>query len=208
MELLEFLQGLNIFFQLLIALAFGLYLVGFYFLLSTKYKRIQKRKEDFYNKLNEGLKIGTITSMEDIFNIYKGINDYNLPNDRYRNNINTLLRAFIVKLHDNSDQKHKDEDLLKWKNTISDYIKQNEEASPFADLPDAERNIMNDILMYLENDNKVGIKSKTKELAAYIQSKSERITDLEKKYKSSNITAVVGIILTIIFGIASIVISF
>lgn len=203
MELFEFFKGVNFFMQIMIVLIFGLYLVVLYIFLNYKFKRMIKRKEDFHDKLTKALQMGTIESIDDIFNLYKGINDYNSPNDRYRNSVNTLLRSYIVGILDLPNEQVNQEEVKTWKETISNYIKINEEESPFSNLPDAERNIVNDILMYLNTGNNTGVKTKIKEISVHIQSKSEKIIDLEKKYKTSGITAVIGLILTVLFGIAS-----
>lgn len=205
---MDFFQGFNIFLQIILILLLGGYIAGIFFLLNLGYKRKIKKREEFHRTLYVALKRNSIDSIDDIFNLYKGINNLNLPNDRYRSELNKLLLSFIVKLYGFFEEDNiKDEVIIKWKNNLAGYIKKNEEVSPFSNLPDAERNIMNDILTFLEVDNKTGVKTKTKELAGYIQSKSERIMDLERKNKVSTITAVIGLVLTVIFGILSLVLK-
>jgi hypothetical protein len=203
-EFIDFFKGLNLFLQFIVVLMLGFYIAFVIFLMNLTYKKNIKRKEEFYKTLFSALNRNSIDSIDDIFNIYKGINDLNLPNDRYRSDLNKLLRSFIVKMHNSVDEKAFDTEMFnKWKVQMTDYIKKNEEVSPFSNLPDAERNIMNDIISYLDVNNHEAVKTKSRELAGYIQSKSERIVDLEKKNRFATIISAVGIILTIIFGILS-----
>jgi hypothetical protein len=203
-EFIDFFKGLNLFLQFIVVLMLGFYIAFVIFLMNLTYKKNIKRKEEFYKTLFSALNRNSIDSIDDIFNIYKGINDLNLPNDRYRSDLNKLLRSFIVKMHNSVDEKAFDTEMFnKWKVQMTDYIKKNEEVSPFSNLPDAERNIMNDIISYLDVNNPEAVKTKSRELAGYIQSKSERIVDLEKKNRFATIISAVGIILTIIFGILS-----
>lgn len=206
MDFIKFISGLNILLQAIVVLMFVVIFAGVFFYLNVQYKKMNQRKDDFHVTLLKALDVGSVNSIDDIFNLYKGINGYDLPNDRYRSSINNLLRSFIVKLHQVPGD-FKPDAIKKWKEIITEYIKKNDELSPFSNLPDAERNIMNDLLIFLEDDKKDNAKTKLKELAGYVQSKNERIIDLEKKYKSSSITAYVGIILTVLIGIISFVMS-
>jgi hypothetical protein len=172
-------------------------------LLKTRDQKKQKRKEKFYKVLNEGLELETIESLHDVYNLYKGTHNLTLENDNYRFRLNELLREFLVKLQLKEDKNVNEVKIKEWKNKIDKFIKQNEELSPFSELPQAERNIMNDILAFLEKDDKGSIKRKLNEMSTSIQIRKEHLERVEKQNKWSIPLAVIGLLFTIFFGIVS-----
>lgn len=192
----------NYFIVVCLLLVFGFYVSIGYFWLSYIYKRTQKRKEEFYETLINALKIGTIASINDVINIYNGLNGGNVSNGNYK--LSNFLKGFLVKIQSVGLDATKEE-VKSWKMLITELVTQNQETSPFEELPNSERNIMNDILSYLNSDDKESIKRKMKELAVFILTRKEYLDKIEKQNKLSIPLAVIGLILTIVFGIASIV---
>ena len=83
--------------------------------------------------------------------------------------------------------------------------RQNEAMSPFADLPSAERNILSDITIFLDKNERESVKRKILELAGTIQA---RDSDLEKVKNINKWTiplTIIGFILTVIFGTLALV---
>jgi hypothetical protein len=183
---------------------FGLYISLGFFWLRYMYKNSQKRREEFYNILLDGLRIGTIESLEDVYNIYNGLNSSNVSSGD--NRLNSYLQGFIVKLQSKIlVEANNEEDIVKWKKFMTDLLAKNKEISPFSELPVSERNIMNDVLAYLESEDKDSIKRKMRELSVLIQTRSEHLEKTEKQNKLSVPLAVIGLILTIVFGIFSLI---
>lgn len=178
-----------------------------YFMIKSnrEHKRIEKEVDKFSNVLLQGLRLGTINNLNDVYNIYKGINDYELVNENYRYSLNKSLRKFLVKIQTEKLEGIKEEQIKEWKNKVDEFIKKNEELSPFAELPQAERNIMNDILAYLDKNDTDSIRRKIMELSNSIQIRKEQIDKIDKQNKWSVPLAVIGLVLTIFFGIASLI---
>lgn len=176
------------------------------FLRMSKRKQVTKKETDnFYEVLIKGLEMKTINSLEDVYNIYKGINDYDLENENYRYSLNKLLRKFLVKLQLQEVGNLTPEQIKEWKDKIDVFIQKNEELSPFSEIPQAERGMMNDILAFLDTNDTEAIRRKLIELSSTIQLRKEELDKIEKLNKWSIPLAVVGLFLTIIFGIASLV---
>lgn len=97
-----------------------------------------------------------------------------------------------------------DETIIKWKVKISKFIEKNEEFSPYADIPAAERNVLSDISVFIEKKDTESIKRKIGELAGMIQARQD---DMNKIRNINNWTiplSVIGLVLTVIFGILAI----
>ncbi|HDR6957637.1 MULTISPECIES: hypothetical protein [Bacillus cereus group] len=163
----------------------------------------RKKIKCFYNSLIKGFTLNTIHTIEDVNNIYRGININKLENKKYMYDLSTLLRRFLVELHSKKYESLKIEQIHEWKEKIDDFIRHNEQLSPFSELPEAEKGMINDILSFAENKENEEIKRKIKELSRLIQVRKEEIDKIERSNKWSMPMGIVGIILTIIFGIAS-----
>lgn len=168
----------------------------------NKYQR-RKKIKCFYNSLIKGFTLNTIHTIEDVNNIYRGININKLENKKYMYDLSTLLRRFLVELHSKKYESLKIEQIQEWKEKIDNFIRHNEQLSPFSELPEAEKGMINDILSFAENKENEEIKRKIKELSRLIQVRKEEIDKIERSNKWSMPMGIVGIILTIIFGIAS-----
>ncbi len=68
--------------------------------------------------------------------------------------LSTLLRRFLVELHSKKYESLKIEQIHEWKEKIDDFIRHNEQLSPFSELPEAEKGMINDILSFAENKRK------------------------------------------------------
>ncbi|MCU4812790.1 hypothetical protein OCF19_21910 [Bacillus cereus] len=163
----------------------------------------RKKIKCFYNSLIKGFTLNTIHTIEDVNNIYRGININKLENKKYMYDLSTLLRRFLVELHSKKYESLKIEQIHEWKEKIDNFIRHNEQLSPFSELPEAEKGMINDILSFAENKENEEIKRKIKELSRLIQVRKEEIDKIERSNKWSMPMGIVGIILTIIFGIAS-----
>ena len=142
--------------------------------------------------------------MDDVVNIYKGIFGLTSENLYYRYGLNRRLREFLVSLIAKDivlkSKNVSPENILKWKGMITGYIKIIEEKSPFDGLPNEERSILSDISAFLETEDKNSIKRKMSELASLIQARCDDLAKIGGINKWAVPLAIMGIILTILFG--------
>jgi len=103
------------------------------------------------------------------------------------------------------DKSIEDKMLIEWKEKISSFIQKIEEVSPYSDLPDIERSILTDISTYLENNDKDAVERKLSELASIIQARNDDLNKIRSTNKWAVPLAVVGMILTVVFGLLSII---
>ena len=171
-------------------------------------KRIGERdeaKKKFFKALLEGLKIGAINTIDDIENVYRGIGVLSSEEVSYRYRLSRWLREFMVALISKEIEKSiEDKTLIEWKEKISGFIQKIEEVSPYSDLPDIERSILIDISTYLENGNRDAVERKLSEIASIIQARNDDLNKIKSTNKWAVPLAVVGMILTVVFGLLSI----
>ncbi|MEG9328134.1 hypothetical protein V6B16_09350 [Salinimicrobium catena] len=174
-----------------------------YFLKKYRRKKLEKKKE-FFEILKEGLINETIQTPNDLVNIYKGVTNLSTEDISYRYGLNKWLREFLAKSIGNKIDGIDKKDLFKIKEKISLFIEHNEKISPFSDLPDTERNMLTDINSFSDNGDKVALKRKVKELGNIIQTRYDEQKKLESQTRWSIPLAIIGVILTVVFGIISI----
>jgi hypothetical protein len=172
---------------------------------NKKTKEKAEKKLKLFNTITIGLKNGSITNMEDVVNIYKGISGLTSEDFSYRYGLSNYLREYLVNVvsKDKSlfDESISADKIVQWKNMISDFIKQNDTMSPFADLPSAERNILSDLITFLDKNEKQSAKHKISELAGTIQARNNESEKLKSINKWTLPLTIVGFILTVMFGI-------
>lgn len=183
-------------------------MVGYLYLyvvfINLQRKRKAKRKNAFFKVMKEGLKTGSITTIDDVVNIYKGVAGLSSEDLSYRYNLSKVLREFLVDLLSknksviNSDLE--DNIIRDWKEKLSDFIQKNEAISPYADLPAAERNILSDISSFLKKEDTESVKRKTLELAGMIQARNDDLNRIRNINRWAVPLSAIGLILTIIFG--------
>ncbi|PXF52758.1 MAG: hypothetical protein C4B56_04270 [Candidatus Methanophagaceae archaeon] len=196
----------DVFINILTALFAAIY-ASFVMQLLLK-KRIGERdeaKKKFFKALLEGLKIGAINTIDDIENVYRGIGVLSSEEVSYRYRLSRWLREFMVALISKEIEKSiEDKTLIEWKEKISGFIQKIEEVSPYSDLPDIERSILIDISTYLENGNRDAVERKLSEIASIIQARNDDLNKIKSTNKWAVPLAVVGMILTVVFGLLSI----
>lgn len=178
------------------------------FMIIFKKRRLRRNKK-FYKTLSNGFKDGNIESPQDIRNIFNGI--FNLSCDIddsvHCNKIVNLLRKYLVQFINNEDEASDPNIICKTncniKKKVTEFIDYYEKQYPYSDLPIAEMNILNDINVFIANNDVESIKRKINELAGIIQVRNDDIKGLKNSNKWSIPLAVIGLILTIIFGILS-----
>ncbi len=186
----------------------GCYLYAAYFLILKLKKENKKMKSDFFSTLISALKKDNVSSLDDIYIFYKGTFKLESDNNVYINKVNSLLREFLVYIHIphlKNFQDVSEDEIKKWKVAVNGLIKKNEEQAPFSKLPEMERSILNDISTFIDFEDYASVKRKLLELSTSIQLRAEQLNKIEKKNKWSMPLTVIGLVLTIYFGIASLI---
>lgn len=188
-----------------IAIAFFITILTYFTFNILSPQSEKKVKNLFFNTLLTGLKSGSIKTTDDLINIYNGIKIFSPEDKKYRLRLNNWLREFLVNLvSKNLDNLIEDKKIIEFKTKISKFIKNNEKISPYSDLPKIERSIFYDVLSYIKNKDLESIKLKLKELSNVIQTRIYE-TDRSKKINKFSVPiAIMGLILTIIFGLIAI----
>jgi hypothetical protein len=181
------------------------YVVSVYFTLQRKQERKKDEKREFRKTLVAGLKSGAVSDIEDVINLYKGITGIQAEDAGYLHGLGQHLREFLVDLvSGNLDEELDNQAVVEWKNKITSFIKINEETSPYADLPPAERNALNDASAFLQKDDKESVRQKLFELGGMIQARYDDILKLQRINKYVVPLAIIGVVLTVTFGILAI----
>jgi hypothetical protein len=167
-----------------------------------KRRKREQMKEKFFTALLEGLKTNTVETLDDVVNIYMGIAGLSSEDLSYRFGLSKLLREFLVEVITKKlDEKIHYETLRSWKKKITEFIQKNEEISPYADLPAPERNLLSDIQLFLERNDIDSAKRKILELSAMIQARNDDLNRIRNINKWTVPLSIIGVILTIVFGI-------
>ncbi|WP_298146610.1 hypothetical protein [Flavobacterium sp.] len=176
------------------------------YLLKSIRERKAQRKNTFIETFIKGISENTIENSEDLLNIYSGITNLSTEDLTNKQDLNRWLREILAKLVNKEVGKDFSvEQTIQIKSKITEFIKRNETTTPFTDLPDTERNIINDISTYNKAGDKESINRKINELSSVIITRHEQQKKIESLNKWSIPLAVIGLILTVIFGILSII---
>ena len=140
-----------------VVLYFTVYITAINYLIRSRKRRQSERKQKFFKTLIEGLKSGSISSLNDVVNIYKGIFGFSVEDLNFRYSLSRLLREFLVSLISKDGKTINDsisnDLILRWKEMLTEFINQNEKISPYAVLPETERNILTDISVIIEKND-------------------------------------------------------
>ncbi len=187
----------------------ALYWTFFTYVIRRRKARREESNTRLFKALQEGLKSGSITTIDDVVNVYKGVSGLSSEDLSYRYGLSSRLREFLVgvisKEKNIMDGTLDDETVRDWKQRITEFISQNEALSPYADLPPAERNLLNDITTFIERNDIESVKRKFSELAGMIQARN---SDLERMGSINRWTvplSIVGLTLTVVFGILALI---
>jgi hypothetical protein len=168
--------------------------------LQWMFKRVRERrraeKKQFFTVLRNGLSSGDIETLEDVYNLYNGVcrvSDEAAPPSK----LSSWLREFLVTLFEEEQSQNRKE----WKTTITRFAEEHEKRSPYADLPDLERSLFADIERYIAGNDSDSVRRKVGELATSVQVRHEAFERVRGMNRWSVPLAVIGLILTVIFGL-------
>ena len=192
-------------------LFFIVFLATYIFALSFLLKKVKakrlERKNKFIDTFIKGISENTIENSNDLLNVYSGITNLSPEDLNNKQGLNKWLREILAKLVSREVGQDMDSaQINKIKQKISEFIATNESISPFADLPDTERNIINDLSSYNKLGDRKSIDRKINELSSVIITRYEQQKKIESLNRWSIPLAVIGAVLTIFFGIMSLVV--
>ena len=159
------------------------------------------RRDKFFKALDRSFEIGSLNSLQDVVRLHNGIFGAG-SEDEYGRGVVVLLEQYLVHI----TLSDLDSDFInKCKIKIETFIGEEKSESPFSGLPDNERHILRDLKRYMTLGDHEAVDEKINELSASVISRQDTISQLQGAAKWSIPLAVVGLILTVIFGITSIV---
>ena len=179
-------------------------------------EKLTESENDFLKVLGEGVMRGLVTSLDDIDKIYIGTIGLQDKNKNFRDHLSKLLHMKYSSLILGATSacialKNKDlkglsiEEENKIKTIFENAINENNKISPFSFLKDSEQILLTDMLAFSEAGDKESLSSKLGELSTLLHAKNETERRLEKINKWSVPLTIVGMVLTIVFGVMSIV---
>jgi hypothetical protein len=186
--------------QTLLAVFTVIYVLTAAWFLFQAQQRLTKRKNEQKEIVSKGLLSGAIESVEDMVNVYKGINGLGGDDISYQASIGRFLREYLAKLAASDDLSA--EQIKDLKGKVNEFLKKIDETAPFAELPAAERNLMVDIQRFINARDQASAFRKLEDLAGLIAVKQDEFETLRQLNRWLIPIAVIGLTLTVIFGIA------
>ncbi|MDD3977635.1 hypothetical protein L1994_08460 [Methanomicrobium antiquum] len=207
--------------QFILTAVFGLYVIFMIFAIFTIKKRKSERIRDrddirqekrfkakFFKNITEGFQLESIKNLDDIINIYEAVAGLSDEDLNYHYGLSRYLREYLIALISKDDKIIPDstteEEIREWKQTLDKIISLNDIQTPFSDLPPLERNILNDITIFLKRDDKEHINDKLKELSRLIKARDSELNKIYKKNDGSMQIAVISLLASLIFGLVAI----
>jgi enoyl reductase-like protein len=197
MKIDSFLDSVNIYLYTTFIIT---YLTGFTLLIKSKMDEMKRNRKLFNETVKKGVKEGLINNLSDLRNVHNGIYQREIS-EKSTIGMSRLLKSIYVE-NLNDDSSDKKELHLK----LSNLINENERISPFSDLPELEKNTLTDISQIAREKSVPYIEDKLKELSKIILSRFQELEQSKRMSKYSLIFGVISTIITIIFGLFSIIV--
>ena len=166
-------------------------------------ERRKKTQFELHQTISRGLLTGAIDSVDDLVNLYKGVHELGADDVSYRAGLSKALRAYLVQIV--SDSSLEPSEAKRLKETVNRFLQQIEAEAPFADLPAAERNLVIDVQKFMNAGDNPSANRKLEDLAGLIEVRQDALTRLQNSNKWSIPLAVIGLVLTIVFGVVSLI---
>lgn len=183
-------------------LLMAVYLIVALLVLLIATRKKAERFDRFCVTMTRGLETGKIAKLQDCIDISRGISGP-IDDAQLTARVTQWLRQYLVKLI--SDQVSVSQSFKSGtaKDQISSFIREIEKSDPYARLPQAERGLVTDISRAIEEDNSVLAQSKAHDLAGLIEARAEHSAKLERSNRWSIPLAVIGLVVSVAFGMAS-----
>lgn len=151
----------------------------------------------FKKALIRAIKHNAINNVEDVLIIYNGARNIGNSNN-HRQSLNKIIKKLIFEKTYSIESKNADvEETLKIIDTLKKILKENENYSPFSDLPIQERMLFEDVSNYLEHDDITAAKNKVNEISNLFVILNEKILKSDRLTKLSVGLAIASTAITI-----------
>lgn len=202
-HLVRYLHDNNVSFTLLTALVMVTYVMALQWLIRRQRARREERRSVLFDVLTNGLASDTLEDLDDIVNLYKGA--FKIPSDdlTYRSGLSSFLREYLVRLVAGKTPATDPESVSKRKELVTFWLRESERSAPFADVPEVERHLIEDISGFVDAGDSESVKRKLEQLASSITVREQDYQRISESNRWSIPLAVIGAILTVIFGIIS-----
>lgn len=184
-------------------LSYGLAVLALFYRFKTRHA---ERRNKLFRALLEGMRTGSVCTIDDVVDLYKGIfiSDGEVAHSHL--GLSTQLRQFLVELLAGTlDARLEAERVVEWKGRVSEFIRLSEERSPFEGLPAYERNILRDLNNFIDLGDQGAIKRKLLELGGILHTRIDNLERIRNINRWSIPISMVGLMLTMLFGFVAIV---
>ncbi|MHB0947182.1 MAG: hypothetical protein ACYC3B_08415 [Sedimentisphaerales bacterium] len=164
-------------------------------------KRSRNRKK-FFLALVNGLETESIETLDDVLNVYHGVGTYNYDSEESRQYTGKRLKTFLADLFTGeiTDVK-KDitpDTIKRWKTIITTWLDELKQETPYSDLPQAERSVLQELDRLIDKKEIEGIKGRVNDLAGMIQLRSEEYNRANRINRWTVPLSIIGLILTLV----------
>ena len=150
------------------------------FLLMARERR-KKRQFELRETISRGLLTGSIDSVGDLVNVYKGVHELGADDISYRTGLSKALRTYLVQIV--SDTSSDTSETKRLKERVNAFLQQIESEAPFADLPVAERNLIIDVQKFMNAGDHSSANRKLEDLAGLVEVRQDALTRLQNSNK-------------------------
>lgn len=172
--------------------------------ISAMLGRLSSKRESnlrqFFKVLKAGILNGSLDSPTDIENIYFGIRRQHKSNGYNKAALANWLRQFLVEVISDKDV---DPKLLEAKVKIDQLIEEIETEHPYEALPSLERSLFLDLEEVNNQGEYPSIARKLEQLKTAILAREDSINKLRSTNRWSVPLSILGLILTVLFGVLS-----
>jgi hypothetical protein len=178
-----------------------LYVLTARLLLLRAKKRRKDRQRRLLKTISVGLSNGTLTTIDDFVNVYKGIYGLEGEDINFKAGLANRLREFLVHLI--SSGNYDSDQVTTIKGKVTEIIDTIEAGNPHSSLPTAERNLIIDAQKFITHNDNTSAIEKLNNLAGLIEVRQDSLNRAQASNKWSIPLAVIGLVLTVIFGVIS-----
>lgn len=154
---------------------------------SASRRRGQKEKEKFFEAITSAIDTGALGSYQDLTYIFEGSTKGSISSAPQRANLSQYLREYLVDMITRAGANQAGIDLTERKTLISSLIEQNEEATPYANLPELERNIILDMMSFLDAGKPAEAMGKIRQVSTAIEAREDLLTRIRARNRRSYI---------------------
>ena len=172
---------------------------SFYYLTRVRRRR-QEKDQKLKQAISSGLVNGQIEGVDDLVNLYRGVTNSSDDDVSYKAGVSRVLRRLLVALASDPEGTQPKR-MLKIK--IKELLRLIETETPFAGLPAAERNLVLDARKFIETNELGAATQKVDDLANLIEARQDAYEKLQSANKWSVPLAIIGLVLTVVFGVMS-----